>query len=391
MTFPRALLVGGLLATSSAWAVYAPIPEQDQGKDLIISLKAGLSYDSNLFGAATGETSSAIWEVAPRISYSASLTDQTFLAASYGLTLDYFDRRPGTKLLDSHEGSLRLAHAFTKTTTMDVSDIFTASRNPESLLAGVPLNTDQSFDRNEVDGRFSSALTGKAGMTVKARSIYFSYRNASLGRSLDRIENLYGVSTDYAVLPELKLVGEYRHQDVFYRKLGEAKNKKSDFLMGGFDYDVAKKLTLTGRLGAEWRDRAAEKNVTVPYAEFSAKYDYAEASYIAAGYAYTLEETSDTLRFNDSQVHRLFVSVQHRITALITASTMISFEPSSLQGRRGVADVDEQTFRFGAALSYQPTKNWTLSANYDYDNVDSDDPARLLKRQRVGVSASYSF
>jgi hypothetical protein len=391
MTFLRALLIGGLLSAPPAWAVYAPIPEQDQGKDLIVSLKVSFSYDSNLFGAASNEISSSIWELAPRITYNASITDQTFLAASYGLTLDYFEKRPGDKLLDSHDASLRLAHAFSKMTTMDVNDVFTAARNPESLLAGVPLNTDQSFQRNQLDGRFSTALTGKIGTTVKVRSIFYEYRNAALGRNLDRIENLYGVSGDYAVLPEAKLVAEYRHQDVYYRKVGETKNKKSDFLMGGFDYEVAKKLTLDGRFGAEWRDRVAERNVTVPYVELSTKYDYSEGSYLTAGYAYTLEETSDTARFTDSKMHRMFVSLQHRITALITASSMITFEPAQLQGRRGIADVDEQTLRFGAALSYLPTKNWTLSANYDYDNVDSDDPARLMRRQRVGLSANYAF
>ena len=48
-------------------------------------------------------------------------------------------------------------------------------------------------------------------------------------------ENLYGIDGEYAILPELKGVAEYRHQDVFYRKLGEAKNKASDFVMGGAD------------------------------------------------------------------------------------------------------------------------------------------------------------
>lgn len=389
--FSRFLVLGAFAAVTRVWAVYAPIPEQDQGKDFTFTLRAGLSYDSNLFGAATGAIDSAVWELAPRIAYNASLTDQTFLSAAYGLTLDRFERRPGDKLLDSHDAMLRVAHAFSKGTTIDLTDAFTASRNPESLLNGVPLNTDQSFERNELDARFDTQVTGKIGVTVKTRSIDFAYRNATLGRSLDRIENLYGVSGDYGVLPELKAVAEYRHQDVFYRKLGETKNKNSDFAMGGFDYEVAKKLTLNGRAGAEWRDRAAESNTTAPYLEFSAKYDYAEQSFLTAGYIYTLEETSDTARFNDSQVHRLFASVQHRVTALITASGLIGYEPSQLQGRRGQIDVDETTFRFGLGLTYQPTKNWSISATFDHDRVASDDPARDLKRDRVGIDAGYTF
>lgn len=400
----RPLFLGGLVAALPAFAVYAPIPEADQGKDLILSLKAGFTHDTNIFGAATGAIESNVWELAPKISYNHSLTEQTFMAASYGLTVDYFEKRPGDKSLDSHDFNLRLAHQFSKTTTVDFNDVFQISRNPESLLPGIagaaatPLASDQSFSRNELDARFDTELTPKIGMSVKARSVWFKYRNDTLGRSLDRLENLYGISGSYAILPEVKAVAEYRHQDVFYRKLGETKNKRSDFAMGGFDYAAAKKLTLSGRFGYEWRERSSERSTTSPYVEGSLKYDYAEGSYLAGGYTYTLEESSDTARFTDTKVHRLFVSLQHRITALITASTTIVYEPSQLQGRRAAPplglrqpNIDEDTVRAGLALTYQPTKNWTISASYDYDNVDSGEASRDLNRDRVSVSASYSF
>src|SRR4051812_46746822 len=207
MNFLRALLIGGLVTALPAWAVYAPIPDQEQGKDLTISAKGGVSYDSNLFGAATGAIGSMIYELSPSIVYNASVTDQTFVAGSYELTLSQFDNRPGDKLLDSHNVMLRAAHAFSKATNIDLIDIFMISRNPESLLAGVPLNPDQSFTRNQFDARFVTPITAKIGLTAKARSVLYSYRNATLGRSLDRTENVYGLSPEYGILPELKAVG----------------------------------------------------------------------------------------------------------------------------------------------------------------------------------------
>lgn len=397
ITFSRALLVSGFLASLPLWAVYAPIPEPEQGKDLTVSIKGGVSYDTNLFGASAGAVESTIFSLAPKISYNRSLTDQTFFSAAYGPTLDYFENRPGDKLLASHDALLRLAHAFSRSTTIDIFDVLTLARNPESALPGIgslpgqTLNPDQSLARNQLDGRFNMPLTPKSSLTLKARSIYYDYRNEALGRSLDRIENLYGVSGDYAVLPEVKAVGEYRRQDVFYRKGGEAKNKTSDYVMGGVDYSVAKKLSLSSRLGVEWRRRKAESDTTTPYAEFSGKYDYTENSFIVGGYAYTLEETSDTLRFTDTQVHRFFANIQHSLTRLIVASGSLTVEPSKLQGRRGQADIDEDTFRFGAALSYLPTKNWTLSFSYDYDRVDSEDAPRNLRRERIALNAIYTF
>ena len=387
----RALIIGCLAAASSLGAAYAPIPEQDQGKDFVVNVKAGISYDSNLFGAASGAVGSTIYTVAPRATYNRSLTDQTFFSGSYGLTVDHFDNRPGDRTLDSHDLSLRVAHAFTKSTTIDVNEVYMISKNPESLLSGVPLNPDQSFNRNQLDARLTTPLNAKATTTVKARSVLFDYRNAALGRSLDRIENLYGVSADYAVLPEVKLAAEVRHQDVFYRKEGEIKNKRSEFLMGGVDYAVARKVSVSARLGAEWRSRVAERDTTAPFAEVSAKYDYTEKSFLIGGFGYNLEETSDTSRFNDTKIKRIFVNVQHALTALIVGSGSVTYEPSTLQGRRGIANVDEDTIRLGAALSYLPTKNWVISVSGDYDRTNSDDPVRNLRRKRAGLNATYNF
>lgn len=416
------MCVAGLAANQSLRAVYAPIPERDQGKDLVVTVRAGFAYDTNLFGAPPAGSipvpagvpepvdpiESMVWTLAPRVAYNASLTDQTFFSGGYGLTLDHVEKRPGDKLLDSHDLSVRLAHAFSKATTIDVFDVVTIARNPEALVPGAAAivggptldrsaNPDQSFRRNQLDGRFNTPLGPKVGFTAKVRSIAFDYRNARLGRSLDRLENIYGLSADYAVLPELKAVAELRHLDVYYDKEGEAKNKRSDYAMLGLDYEVAKKLTVSSRLGAE-RRRRVDGERSFPFAEVSGKYDYAPESFVLGGYSHTLEETSDTARFHDSRVNRFFANLQHSITPLIVASGSILYEPSELQGRTrvvgaglGQPDVDEDTVRGGLALSYLSRKNWMISATYDYDRVWSGEASRKMRRERVGLSANYSF
>ena len=60
--------------------------------------------------------------------------------------------------------------------------------------------------------------------------------------------------------------------------------------------------------------------------------------------------------------------------------------------RRGVvADIEETTTRLGLALSWRPNKNWTVVGSYDYDDVSSDDANRSQNRDRLGVSARFSF
>ncbi|MDB6128890.1 MAG: hypothetical protein JWM35_2786 [Verrucomicrobia bacterium] len=374
-----------------AWAVYAPIPEQEQGKEWTVNLRADVSHDDNIFGAATGAISSTVYEFAPKISFHASVTDQTFLSASYELILDHFTDRPGDKTLDSHNLNARLAHAFSAETTIDLSDDYSIAKNPESLLAGIPINTDQSYKRNEFNGRFSTSLQAKLGGSVKFRSVNYRYDNGVLATSLDRTENLYGLAGTYDIVPEMKAVGEYRHETIDYRTGGSNKDKQTDFLIGGVDYAVAKSLTASARLGYQWRHRDNERSASAPYAEFSVKHDYAPGSYVSAGYVYTYEETSNVLIYNDTRVNRFFANIQHAISPLLVASASVDYEPSVLQGRRGFSNQDETTTRVGLALSYLPTKNWTVTAHFDRDKVDSGDTSRDQKRERFGLGATYAF
>lgn len=376
---------------SLAFAIYAPIPEQEQGKALTYRLGASVYHDSNIFGAATGERDSMVYNFSGTISFNGSIDDQTFASASYGLSNDHIADRPGKKNLTSHSLSGRIAHSFSAESNIDVSGSYDIQKNPQSLLAGVPLNTDQSFDRAEADVRYTTAIGQKTGVVTKYRLLNYAYDNTNLSNQLDRSENLFGLELSYAMLPQTKLVGEYRYQTIGYDNAAALKDKKSHFLMGGFDYSPSKQLLISARGGFEDRSRDSQPDTTAPYVELTSRYTYSEGSFLAAGYTYTIEEPSDTNRFNDAKVSRLFVNLQHRLSGAFTASGSFTYAPSQLQGRGAQADIDETTTRFGLGLSWQPTKNWTVSGTYDLDNVDSDDASRGQNRDRFGVSASFTF
>ncbi|HXN35429.1 MAG TPA: outer membrane beta-barrel protein [Opitutaceae bacterium] len=374
-----------------ARAVYAPIPDQQQGRDLSISLEGGITYNSNIFGAATDAISSVVFEVSPKVAFNASLSQQTFFTADFHPTLDYFENRPGTKALYSQAVDARIAHSYSRTSVLDVSDSYSYNQNPESLLNGTPVNSNQTLQSNEFDAHLTFAPTEKLGMVLKARSVYYDYTSAALGSQLNRFENLYGAEFDYTLLPDLKAAGEYRHQDVDYTTNPGVNNKHSDFLMAGFDYTAGPKLTASFRLGAEHREFADLPTTTTPYAEFSLKYDYAKGSYISAGYTYDLEETSDPALFSEEKVNRMFVNIQHQITPLIVGSASMDYEPSTLVGRSGQANIQEDSTHAGLALTYLRTKNWSFTASYDYDIVNSGISSRGMNRSRLGLSGTVVY
>lgn len=395
MPHPGRLLVTAILlcAASPLRAVYAPIPTVEQGKALTVYLGAGAYYDTNIFGASSGEIDSFVFQFLPSLAFNASVGKQTFASASYRASLDYIADRPGKKLLDSHELVARLAHTFNPESEIDISDSYQITKNPESLLPGIGrVNGDQSFRRNQLDGRFSTGLTRRTGLLFKTRLTNMAYEDAALAEQLDRDELICGVTAAHAVLPTIKGSAEYRYQQINYRTGGELKDKQSHFLLGGGDYAFNSRAAVSVRLGFEYRQRRSAADQTTPYVEIGLKRDYAKGSFVSAGYSYSLEETSGIERFTDVAVNRLFVNWQHVLTPRLVASALASWEPSILQGRSGISpNRDETNTRLGLALTFRPLANWSLSATLDVDRIRSDEPGRGLSRERAGVSAKYAF
>ncbi len=388
----RIILLGSSLGfCATARAVYAPIPEQEKGKGLTISLESGITYDTNIFGSATDAISSFVYEVSPKFAFNSSLSEQTFFTASFQPRLDYFDNRPGEKALYSQDIDARLAHSFSPASVLDLSDEYAYDQNPESLLSGVPVNTDQTLESNQFDGKYTFSPVERLGMVLKTRIMYYDYVDAVLGDELNRFENLYGLEFDYTLLPELKLAGEYRHEDVDYRNNPSENDKHSDFLMAGFDYKVGPQLTASVRVGGEHTRRDGLSDQTTPYVEIAGKYDYAKGSFVSAGYTYDLEETSNPILFSNERTNRIFANIQHAFTAEIFGSASLEYAPATLVGRPGQADIEEDTTHAGLALTYVPDRNWTVSATYDYDFVDSGISNRGMNRSQFGMRGTVTF
>ena len=69
----RIILVGSSLGFCAvARAVYAPIPEEEQGKDFSLSLMSGISYNTNIFGSSTDAVGSFDFVVSPKIVFNSS-------------------------------------------------------------------------------------------------------------------------------------------------------------------------------------------------------------------------------------------------------------------------------------------------------------------------------
>src|SRR5579863_1899710 len=121
----RIVLLGSSLGFCAiVRGVYAPIPEEEKGKGLTLSLITGITYNNNIFGSASGAIASVVYEVSPKVAFNSSLSQQTFFTASFQPRLDYFDNRPGSRALYSQDVDARLAHSFSPTSVFDLADEF---------------------------------------------------------------------------------------------------------------------------------------------------------------------------------------------------------------------------------------------------------------------------
>lgn len=379
------------MAPLSLWAVYAPVPEFEQGKAWSVAAHSGISHDSNIFGSADGEVSSLVESFGVRLAFNASLDPRTFLSAAYSPSVDHFEDRPGKRTLDNHQLSLRLARTFAPGSSLDFSDSFERMNNPQSLLNGLPLNTDQSGRRNQLDLRVTTEVGPRNSLLFKLRGLNYWFDDATLGRALDRREGLLGLVLSRELRQGVHVSIEYRYQDISYSYQGGYKDKRSHFLLVGGDYKLGSGLEAGARIGFEDRRRSGEAGTTAPTAEFTVKYAYGESSFVSGGISQSLEESSDLDRFTDARMRRYFLNVQHALSALVSISASLSYEPAQYLGRAQQPGISESALRGGAALSWQPTKNWILSLGWDYDRVWSYYHFRELQRRRSSLTGDYSF
>lgn len=395
MTKP--LLIGTLALTglvSQALAVYAPIPEQEQGNAFSGSLTGGVYYDSNIFGSQDGRVSSVVGEIRPHADYNQSLTDQTFFSVDYDLQVLIFANRPGSDdVITNNRLNARVDHTFAPNLFASISDSFAYIQNPESaVIAGAPLQTDQSYFFNRVELAADWDVTEIWSLGAKYRNQFWFYDDNALANQLDRVMHTAGIDAGYVFLPELTLVGEYRFEFNDYCDNSPPKDSLSNFILAGLDYNLAERLMLMLRGGAELRVRFDNPNRNSPYGEVTAVYELTERSYISGALTYGIFETTDTSQFLDQENLDAQLNIEYFITPLIAVSGSAFYQYAQLNGRPWVAaDANEYTYRAGVGITFLPTDNWAIWIDYDYDFVDSQVNGRNQVRNRVGGYARYTF
>lgn len=377
-----------------AFAVYAPIPDQEQADAVNVALEVGLGWDDNVLGSSANALDSNFVYFNPSVDYDASLSDQTLFTARYALGATYYADRPSEKYLFNHGLELGLIHTFSPTlfargrVAVDLVD------SPEAIEPGLAGQIDQSYRRILAEASLSGSTSEIFSGTLRTRYVDIAYDEEGLNY-LDRTEIMIGAEGLYKLNEEYSVVGELKYRVTEYDDSTSLADSDIFIYAVGINYAMSETLDATFRVGGESRDRegavAGGNDDQGFYLSATLVHRYADLSFLSAGATFQTNETDDLFRFVDQEVFSIFGNIQHAFTEQVIGSTSLTYTNADNQARPGFTNVEDVIVRWGLGVTYLPTENWSFIFRYDLDNVTSDRLEREQERSRITLSARYTF
>lgn len=412
-----------LIATGVMAAGFAMVqPAQAQQKIWNVSATLRGFYDDNYATAPSnpgpglaGPRDSLGFELSPSANLNFS-TDQTALTAGYTYSMRYFEDRPQDSADHSHQFQARLNHNFSPRYRLEASESFAIAQEPQLLDPATltrPLRSEGDNIRNIAGFTFGADLTRLLGLEAGYQNSFYDYEqigNDSLSARLDRMEHMAFLNSRWTIRPTTIGIFGYQHTRTFQSSdelvtsptFGPAligattRNSVSHYLYVGADHTFTPQLNGSIRVGAQYTDFpnaevGTSDSSTSPYVDINGSYSYGEGSYFQLGVKHN-RSTTDVNTALDQQATSVYGSLNHRITAKLTANLLGQYQFSEFnQGPQDGAT--DNYFTVGLNVAYEINQYLTAETGYNYDRLDSDVTTgnRSYTRNRVyiGIRASY--
>jgi len=403
-------------------------------------------YDDNYTTAPNGpgKRDSYGASISPSISFKFPM-DQTTIGFRYiyGATW-YADRQDvagGSHAWDqSHEFDALFSHAFSSRFSLDVSDSFVISQEPELINSGGPVTfpyrTEGDNIRNHGEITLNGGITKRLSFVLGYQNTYYDYDNesgknnftpvtgavdTSLSGLLDRIEHEGLFNLRFQALPKTVLIAGYNFKQVNYLsdevvanaspfpglindfRKADTRDSRSHIVYGGVDQNFTKDLILRVRGGVQFTEYynapSSEPNDsnTSPWGNISLTYNYLPGSSVQVGFNHSRNQT-DVVTPNtangsltsDQETSLIYGNISHRITPKLTGRLTAQWQDSEFFG--GLEDGNTENYLdLGVNFSYNFTQHFSGEVGYNYSKLSSDAPGRDFDRNRVylGISAAY--
>jgi len=401
------------LQTAQAQGLLGP----DASKPWSVALSLRGFYDDNVSTAPSNsglDTETFGYEISPSFKLGWNLT-QTTIQLGYTFTMKYYENRPvqhADKTDFTHQVNALVDHRFSERLSASISDSFVIGQEPDLLRAQNTLSGFQRISGDNIRNYGSLKVVGQITSTVGASvgydNAYYNYDDDLFSASLDRMEHSIPLEAFLQLQPQTRVLVGYRFRDVGYDGdlfldapantiSSDQRNVRSHTGYAGIDHNLTQDLLLSARAGAQYSDYYNDPNSdneVTPYVQASARYSYAQESYVELGVTYDRSATDlvgyDGNSFTtDAQSLVVYGSLNHKLGSKLYGSVTAQFQDSEYHG--GSFDKTEELFFLaGVNLEYRFNQNFSANVGYNFDRLDSD-AGRSFSRNRVylGVTARY--
>jgi hypothetical protein len=387
---------------------YGDLSSDQTSKRWSVSAAVRGFYDDNYTTRPSGpeKRDSLGFEVSPSAAYNLPM-ETSFLGVTYVYTMAYFADRDKNKIDQTHDVRLNFDHRFTEQ--------FIYSFEPTLIDQGSTVTTPLRLNAEGLHNRavlsVDAQLTPVWSVLGGYENNFYDYRDSGAGSYsalLDRMEHLFRADLRYTVSPNTTAfvgyqfgINDYRSSDflsVASPLRGQDRSSTSHYGYVGAEHKVSSMLSVEGRAGVQFVDyKELNQSQTSPYVDVIGTYNYMPGSYLklgvrqahngtdVAGSATSAKEV--TLDQNTTTV---YLAVNHRLTALVTANSLLQYQHSIYNGGAVDGKADDY-ISLGASLAYKLNHNWSVEASYYLDHLSSDIGGREFTRNRIlaGVRGTY--
>ncbi len=407
----------GLVAVGAAGLQaqnYGDLTPEQASKRWSVSAAVRGFYDDNYTTRPSGDLKRDSFgvEISPSAQINLPL-ETSFFSLSYIYSALYFDDRDKEKWDQTHDVRLTFDHRFTERYRVNLRDQFVYSFEPTLLsqqgTVTAPLRADAEGLHNHALLTFDAELTRLWALRLSYANDYYDYKDSGPGSYsalLDRDEHSIRVDPRYILSPSTTLFAgyEFGYRDYLSTEFiasgvrGTDRDTLSHTFYLGAEHQFTSQLTVEGRAGAKYRNYTElDQNDTKPYVDIVGTYNYLPGSYVKLGVKYDNNATDVALAGTspgdvtlDQDTFTGYLSVNHRITALLTAGLLAQYQHSVYNG--GATDGDSDDYLTMALnVAYKLHKNWTVEASYFLDYLTSDINGRDFTRNRVFAGARFTY
>jgi hypothetical protein len=354
------------------------------------------------------------FEVSPSASYNMPM-ETSFLSLSYIYTMAYFADRDDNKIDQTHDVRLNFDHRFSEQYHLNFTDQFVYSFEPTLIDQGStvtsPLRLNSEGLHNRAVLSLDAQLTSVWSVLGGYENNFYDYRSkgdGSYSALLDRVEHLFRGDLRYTLTPNTTAflgyqfgLNDYSSNDklaIGSTLKGKDRSSTSHYGYVGAEHKFSSMLTVEGRAGVQFVDYSElNQSDTSPYIDLIGTYNYMPGSYLKLGLRQAHNGTdvagSATSAENvtlDQNTTTIYLAVNHRMTALITANALLQYQHSIYNGGAVDGDADDY-ISAGLSVAYKLNRHWSVEASYYLDRLSSDIGGREFTRNRVlaGVRGTY--